>query len=97
MKRKEIYMIRTTNTYCEKIIQEKLCTLEEYIKMNRLEAGQIILLGRIDKNDCSYNGQTLIVGNCTPSSQPSAKDYGSEWNFDAELVKLYVLEVHKFG
>lgn len=79
---------------------EKVCTLEEFISMNRLAPGQILLIADLEvgNNTISHkNSETIIVGNCTPYHEPSTSDGGIGWNNNHSRMKKYVIEVIQTG
>ena len=82
----------------DKVIrQEKLVTLKEYVEMGRLEPGQLVYVCEVDfEKNTHTNSETLIVGNCMPSIQPTTSDCGVGWDLAAPIMKKYVLEVHLF-
>ena len=91
-------MKTTTNTFIQgKLeIREKVCTLKEFIEVDRLKAGHFIFIGEVIVNDnleITKNTQSFWVGDCTPFCGPSAKT-GFQWDLNAPFMKKFVLEIH---
>lgn len=79
--------------------QEKDCTLKEFIQMGRLKPGLLIfLVNRKSLGDkfVHIDGETIVVGNCTPYIQPSEHDGGIGWDFNHPRMEKIVTEVHEF-
>lgn len=79
---------------------EKLCTLTEFVEMDRLAPGQKILVAEVGKDKAggsfSTNSETFWVGDCTPFEGPNQKSEDG-WNERIfPMMKKYVIEVHTF-
>lgn len=98
----EINMTTTTNIYKNQkfIRREKALTLEEYVKMGRLEPGQYIHLAEVkadsDGRECHTNSEGFWVGDCTPYHQPSDSDGEIGWDYNVPTMKKIVLEIHTY-
>lgn len=93
--------MRTTNIYTvnasgEKLIRsEKLCTLREFLEMNRLKIGQSLYLAEIDEQGRSKNSETIFIGDATPYTQPTtASEEG--WDYNHPRMKKFVLEIREY-
>lgn len=104
-------MKTTTNTYHrDKFIQsEKLCTLREFVEMNRLKPGQKLLIGKVEssreQSELHLDTDILYVGNCTPIHELTSyfengnnyfKLENTKWNFHHPRMDKFVLEIHTF-
>lgn len=91
---------KTTVYNKDKIRQEKICTLLEYLQMGRLQPGQKLHIVEIGKDsigrECSSNAETLYVGNCTIYHQPNEDSGDDGWDWNHPRMKKYVLEVYEF-
>lgn len=92
----------TTDTYLngQRINQEKLCTLKEFLEMGRLKIGQKLHLAKIEKDksgvDISFDAEDVWIGDATPYHEPSTHDAGFGWDRDSNLCKKFVTEIHTF-
>jgi hypothetical protein len=82
------------------IRREKLCNLKEFIAMKRLEPGQCLLIGQVEKDasgrEYSCDTEKLFIGNCTPEGAPWTDCTKLDRWEDYPGLGYYVLEVHTF-
>lgn len=93
-----LYKENTTNSYVngELLCREKLCTLKEYVQMERVKPGRKLLLGDV-KDGVHSNTETIWIGDATPYHAPSTNDGGFGWDYNAPIMKKFVLEIHTYG
>ncbi len=89
----------TTNIYIEggHARSEKLCTLLEYVQMNRLEPGTMLHIGDVSVDgivQTTLNTETFWVGHATPYHAPSTGDGEIGWDYNHPWMKKFVLEVY---
>lgn len=76
-----------------KMREEELITLENWVKFNRIEPGQKLKLWWKEKE--YWKTEIIWVGNCTPYIQPTENDGVIDWNFNSDICKRYIIEVHR--
>lgn len=92
--------MRNTLTYQHGkfVRREKLCTLREFLELDRLKVGQCILIGNINLDSGnSSNTMTIWIGDATLYHEPSTNDGGFGWDYEHPNMNKYVLEVHEHG
>lgn len=93
-------MKHTTDIYDTKgnlIRSEKLCTLLDYVKMERLKPGQELFIGGVKEEDgieCSFGTESIWIGLATPFHKPSENDGEIGWNYNNPRMNKFVLEVY---